>query len=468
MKKTTVATIIVAIISILFVTGSYVIRHTELSYRMWVQACGGVTVIFILPLLLIVSIGRYLYQKVKVRNVIKVILSLGVGAGYCIWAYFGIFLLAFSLDTEKRLTDDLLVVNKGFLDPYYAYYRPVAFFFKVPGALNDEVKVEYLEEKYHKDFHFGAGQENAETIIYAEEYPEINISVSLWGMELTDNFVESITTKYLEEGFRELGITREYYVSENYAGHSGWMYMELKDERDIPAFAQDASGLIQYVTEKSDLWKDYRGILLFYSGEEQEIKGQLPFGKMSQWDEISKDYYLYPEQIEIVLAAQYEDAKDRLDRRKQLGYEVDGNAASEQDNAGAVHLTTDFAVDSIEQAAETIYNNVLKDAGYTCKVKYNAAGNLYLDLGSRPAGEPEDKNSTGTYYFSLVYDRTSKNGACELFVLYKEHYTEDGINDGTTILDMYAVEIATGNVIAADKHHWEELSSQAYRDVTGE
>lgn len=467
MKKTTIATICVAIISILYIVSSRVLAYTELSYRMWVQVCGSVAVLFILPLFLMISMGKYLCGKMSGKKPVKLVLSFVMGAGYLLWAYWAILLMAFSINTERRLTDNLLLVNKGFLEPYNVYYRPVAFFFRVPGELTDDVKVEYLEEKYHEKFYLSE-QENTEGKIYAEKYPEMSVSVSLEGMELTDNYIECVTVNSLVEGCRELGITREYYVSENYAGHSSWMYMELKDEADISAFAKDASKLIQYVTEKSDLWEDYRGVLLFYSGEEQEMKGQLPFGKLSQWDKVSADYYLYPEQIEVVLAAQYENDKDRLDRRKQLSYEVDRNVTSEQDNTEASQMTDNVAVSTIEQAADIIYNNVLKADGYPCEVKYNASGNLYLDLGSKHDGQSEDKSSTGTHYFSLVYDRTSKNGACELFVLYKAHYTEDGINDSTVIMDMYAVEIATGNVIAADKHSWEEVGSQAYRDATGE
>jgi hypothetical protein len=67
-----------------------------------------------------------------------------------------------------------------------------------------------------------------------------------------------------------------------------------------------------------------------------------------------------------------------------------------------------------------------------------------------------------------VYDRPSKNGKCELFVFYKEHYTEEGTNDSTAILDMYAVEKSTGKVITADKQSWSDVGTQEYRNATGE
>lgn len=126
----------------------------------------------------------------------------------------------------------------------------------------------------------------------------------------------------------------------------------------------------------------------------------------------------------------------------------------------------------LETNAKIIYDEVLAEQGYTCEVCYNAKGNLYLNLGSRPAGEPGDYYDTGTYCFTLVYDRTSKNSACELFVLYKEHYTEErgnlSSNDATAILDMYAVEVGTGKVVASGKQAWSDVGTAEYRELTGE
>ena len=56
-----------------------------------------------------------------------------------------------------------------------------------------------------------------------------------------------------------------------------------------------------------------------------------------------------------------------------------------------------------------MYDAVLAAEGYSYEVCY-AKGNLYIDLGSKVS----DKDDGKIYYYRLVYDRTSKNGACEL------------------------------------------------------
>ena len=114
-----------------------------------------------------------------------------------------------------------------------------------------------------------------------------------------------------------------------------------------------------------------------------------------------------------------------------------------------------------ETAALLIYEAVLREQGYSYGLKYNAKGNLYIDLGNE-----------GEYHFTLVYDRTSKNGACELFVLYKEHCIRDDagniISESTAILDMYAVEMETERVITSGRKAWEDVGSKEYREATGE
>ncbi len=475
MKSLKRATIIVAIISVFYVVSSYVLSHTGLSYRMWVSVGGGIITTMVLPLLVLILLGNWVYQKLPVHKLFKIFLGIAAGGAYVYWLYFAVFLLAFSTETEKLLTDNLLIVNKGFMDPYYVYYRPFALFLRVPGELKGEDKVEYLEKKYNRDFDVvdepeRAGVRGEVEKIFDKEYPEIAVSVYLSGMGFADNYVEGVAKKYLEEGCQALGIMRDYYVSEDYSGRSGWIYMELAGETDMAAFAGDASKLLQYAVEGTDFWENHRGVLCFYSKEgEQEITGSLPFGKLGKWDEVTADYYLDVEQIEDFVAKQYQEDKDfqkqlEEDRQKYEKLMSENSAAAE----GEAVQETRETVDVVREAAQGVYNAVLAAEGYSCEEKYDARGNLYLDLGSRAAGEPEDKSNNGTYHFSLVYDRTSQNGACELFVLYKEHYTEAGSNDGTAILDMYAVETATGKVIAADKQSWSDVGCEAYRTATGE
>ena len=68
------------------------------------------------------------------------------------------------------------------------------------------------------------------------------------------------------------------------------------------------------------------------------------------------------------------------------------------------------------------------------------------------------------YSYRLVYDRPSKNGACELLVLYR---SVEG-SDNEAIVDMYAVETATGKVVASGKKAWGDVGTKEYREMTGE
>ena len=86
----------------------------------------------------------------------------------------------------------------------------------------------------------------------------------------------------------------------------------------------------------------------------------------------------------------------------------------------------------------------------------NAKGNFYAVFES---GE-ENGNSWDN---RLVYDRTSKNGECELFVYEREETGKD-----TQLLGFYAVNKMTGEVISGEKTSWSEVGSEAYREATGE
>ena len=114
--------------------------------------------------------------------------------------------------------------------------------------MTNEIKVEYLEEKYDREFDIAerSVSRSEEERIYDVEYPAVTVAVYRSGTELDDNYAERLSQKYLAEGCEALGITREYYVAEDNMGRSGWIYMELAEESDLQAFAEDASGLIQY------------------------------------------------------------------------------------------------------------------------------------------------------------------------------------------------------------------------------
>ena len=86
----------------------------------------------------------------------------------------------------------------------------------------------------------------------------------------------------------------------------------------------------------------------------------------------------------------------------------------------------------------------------------NAKGNFYAIF------ESGEENGNG-WDNRLVYDRTSKNGECELFVYERVETGKD-----TQLLGFYAVNKTTGEVISGEKTSWSEVGSEAYREATGE
>ena len=478
-------TIFTACFSLIYFIGYMYLWDSELSYREWFNLSGKVMACLVLPALLLIMAGYCIFQVYRVKWIWKTLFSLVAGVCYLFCAGIALFFIGITTHPEERLTAHLLVANETeFLESSrYVYYRPVGLFFRLPGELTDEVKLEYLEESYDKEFGVGRRGEGtqAEVFLFDKAFPSLEITVYGSGMELLDDYPMRLMEMYIKQGIQKLGIDRDYEVSEWDRGSLSWPKIALAGESDIEAFSEDVYRLIQYVMEETDFFRENRGLLYFYCGEgEEQISGYLPVGKLESRDKLEKEYYLDQKAVAARVRAEYEDAKSY--QLKLAEQQIEWEKAWEE-TLRAQEVEKEAEVEKVtvrEEAAKKVYDAVLRGQGYTYEEKYNAKGNLYIDLGSRAAGErpegeqsPEDEYDSGTYRFSLVYDRQSKNGACELFVLYKEHYTEPDSTgkremDDTAIVDMFAVENATGRVIVAGKQSWGDSGSEEYREATGE
>lgn len=297
-------TILAVAYVMLYCIGARILKLTEMSYREWVKLLWGVTTLWILPLLGIIWTGVLLKRKNAWKRIIKVILILAEAAIYVCWMFFAFWGLVMSIRDEKMLTPNLLIANEsGFLEEsQYIYYRPACIFFKIPGELTVEDRKEYLERKYDRKFEIDHTDGDA---IYDKEFPNVRISVELIGSELEDDFVGGVLIDCLTEGMEDLGINREYYISDFLSLPNGIFHIQLRDESDIPELAEDISKLIEHVCERTIFFQENRGYLYFYCGE---IEGQVPFGKLSVWDKMDSDYYLYPEKIEAYIQSKYKTA----------------------------------------------------------------------------------------------------------------------------------------------------------------
>lgn len=118
---------------------------------------------------------------------------------------------------------------------------------------------------------------------------------------------------------------------------------------------------------------------------------------------------------------------------------------------------------------EAIYHYAYKETDNAPQYQYSAKGELYAVLGMYAyTGSTYDTTAVQAQK-RLVYDRDSANGNYDLVVCYEDHYDTAGNKlDDTSILEFYAVNKTSREVIAADKHAWADVGSKEYRDATGE
>ena len=134
-------------------------------------------------------------------------------------------------------------------------------------------------------------------------------------------------------------------------------------------------------------------------------------------------------------------------------------------DAGEAPQTDENGVYSGDTVLEQQYMDIFDSEynvndGDEIEFRYSAKGVLYAVITN---SDPTDTRER------LVVDRDSKNGKCLLFVRYKDQLDETGINAAeTSIINFYAYEYSSGDIIAANKTAWASSSSSAYQDATGE
>ncbi|MDE6846510.1 MAG: hypothetical protein K2J99_12210 [Lachnospiraceae bacterium] len=451
--------LITVCISILYIALSELLTFTELSLRTWVNVMGQIILVLITPLMLVILILMLLYRNKRIHRIIKIVCAVAAVFGYIFCAFYLFLFILFGTQEEKILTRHLLVTDEsGFLgESNYVYYRPVAFFFKTPGEITNADRLEYLEKKYKKEF---VVNESGDAIC-DPEFPEMEVSVYLTREELTDNYIEEMTLWYLLQGYDELGIERDYYLLNLGTEDRDYMCLRVDGRSDISVVAEDISEMIDYTMDKemadnaSSIYQENLGRIYFSFGkDEQDYTGVIYFGGKERGPLVD---------IEAVVSIAYqqefagEDEQGQPLKEAHERYEDTTGRGYEEEDTPA-YIEEEPEPDYREEAAKVVYDAVLAKEGYSYEVCYNAKGNLYIDLGSK---ESEDDK---TYYYRLVYDRPSKNGACELFVLYRSA----GGMDEEVIEDMYAVEMNSGKVVISGKKAWSDVGTNEYRELTGE
>jgi len=451
MKAIKGITLIMVCISAVYLAVSSMLSLTELSFRTWVKVSGQMIVGIFTPIMLLVLALFFLYNKECVRQAVKIACIAAAVIVCSIYVCVAVFFILLGSQEERMLTRHLLVTNEAFLDEIKpVYYRPAAFFFKRPGELTADDQVEYLEKKYRRTF----GVYEPEGGIYDQGFPEVKVSVRLAGMSLADNYVEKLTFAGLLEAYRALGVERNYHIVEERHGLT-YLCLEASGYDDIPALSKDISRLYQYVLsgrlpgDAAAVYREHTGEIYYSFGKnEKGYTGAIRFGGMD--GEVVID-------VEELVRTAY----------RQYGTEAPESAQDSPErtvgDSGAETIPPtsepELEPDDREVAAKMVYDAALAEEGFSYEVYYNAKGNLYIDLGTKASGE-----DGRVYSYELVYDRSSRNGACELFVLYR---SVEG-SDDQEIVDMYAVETATGKVVASGRKAWSDVGTKEYREMTGE
>ncbi|MBD5508363.1 MAG: ABC transporter permease [Lachnospiraceae bacterium] len=456
-------TLIAVCVSLFYILLSMGLSFTELSLRTWVKTLGRVIVWLVTPGMILFLALYYLYGNERVHEVVRVVCTAAaviVGGIYVFYIFFFILILS-GMEEERMLTSHLLVTDESFLKTNPVYYRPVAFFFKRPGEITTADQLEYLEKKYKRAFEIS----RSGNAFYDVTLPEVQVAVVPDGMSLADNYVESITLHSLLEVYRTVDMERDYHIVEP----DEWKYLclEASGYDDIPALSEDllclaagamSGGFSSSAFDAAGFFQEYRGKVYFSFGKDAEsYTGSISFGgKDGEW----------PIDVEDVVRIAYDRQENGRQGEAQEPYQSTGedDSAGEGDETASDQETqmdheSEVESDYREEAAKAVYDAALAEEGFSYEVYYNAKGNLYIDLGNKTS-EEDGK----VYSYLLVYDRPSKNGACELLVLYR---SVEG-SDNEAIVDMYAVETATGKVVASGRKAWSDVGTKEYREMTGE
>ena len=115
--------------------------------------------------------------------------------------------------------------------------------------------------------------------------------------------------------------------------------------------------------------------------------------------------------------------------------------------------------DDIYDGYRTIYQQYFADKGYDFMISYNAKGNSRVIL-----------KENDEIIEILVYDRLSNNEECDLYVLYRSKKNADGLWNisGAEILDIFAYNVSTKDVVSSGKTSWSATGNEKYYEVTGE
>ena len=447
----------------------------QIEFRLWLFICGylgtiiGAMLLFGVLIWLVFQKG---IQKSKEKGnsvrglTISQYIIVIIFGFFCLVALFLIGFFSLFYVREERVSADgqLMVAYGNFLSESYWYdYDRVSFWGRKPAYGVEEIQM--LEEKYQREFTLNdIGMDIGRLTYIPEDYPDINVLVYDIS-EQKDDFLERYIDQILYQAYGNAALTQTSQIRYENSEMGNFSLLLKEDQTDILSFSKDVAklitGAIQLMQKDSNL-PTFEGSLYIKieSIDQSDELLEIPFGiTLSLENGQSGIYY-----------ADYENVYEKITEYmsaygKQVILPEDETTGKDDytNEDDSVEVTQE---DNIEELAYAVYEQELIQKEDNFEFTYNAKGNPYVILGS---GEGQLDGQTIQIRRTLVYDRTSKNGKCEIFVYYEEHYDMDGNQqDNTTILNMYAVDKETKTVYTADRFAWADVGNETYRKAVGE
>lgn len=488
MKSSTKLFLLCLAVVIFYHISHSILKYFGITYRTWVQIIGGIFTAILLPLSLLCIPFFACYRKNKEKKTNTVLSVFGMLGIICI---FPIYLLIITLITvkfgiiyEKEIYfADGIIENGQYSGEEsrlnYKYYEPVTIFCKRKYEPYSDIMCLKLEKEYGEAFAVAFKNKDSVYKMYPVNNPNITFHM-MDGPEYysyndymqeraNDRIIQYIENKNLSLQHKkkmESGILEKFTEG---------MSFVISSREEAESISEKTAQIIAYVLEDEFFKTEGHASKIFFILQDaidmtgENIILDIPFGNGYEgtvYDEYStsvpSDYYTNADNI----YAKLQEAYRRGTVAKAEVLEDEQALLDEQDAVEAMDPDV-ITPSTVEGAYKVLFDEVFAKNGDSYDCRYNAKGNFYgllYEGKGKLNAETEEMDIDRT----VVYDRVSKNGAYHIFVNYENYYDESGNNYTTKIVDFYAVNMQTGEVIRADKQAWEDVGTKEYREKTGE
>lgn len=452
---------------------AYVITAAQMSgqgssYRSWIQLLFYIGIGLLLPTLLFGTFSiaiRYLAAQGMNRNLYVVMQTISA-------VLYGIFMLAaclvvlvkgFLLETERRTPEGFLVGEEESWDShgFTTYYTEYDLFTRKEYVPTAEIVRHEMERKYGLAIEIAPESLEKRGIAVTYHMKETEETGLIFRanpyrlMTFEDDYVQVRADRGLREAaalicpWPELR-SGSFEEDISIGGLMDTTVLVCMSREDALECAKAGAALIERVLQDPfyEKWEARLSIRCI-EGSDSVEPVELPFGgeaggRYADWSLIYKKL---------------------LDQYEWNGTIPDHTAEEGETVPGIVYETSPFYV---EGAYKVLYDTLFAPEGFPYETTYNAKGNFYAVLGESSGMITGSKETYDTRE-TVVYDRESKNGKCHLFVHYMEYYKQASGDQYTTgIVDMYAVDMSTGEVYKSGRKAWADVGSSEYCEATGE